>query len=311
MTPALAFAQKSFLFDGGINFQNKSFNLKIDLGEDKWITVDVAKQTENSYQATFHIEHLTTPFFEISTVLEGTLELRSKTARTPKSLVGKIASKYTLINYKPIEELTGEFEIRDGKMHINSLSVGNLSSRGSIAMTAPYNLDLKFQLSSVDLHNFIAFFAGPQAVEAEGLVNGDIYVTESVEHPYLRGNLNSYNGSVNRIGFDSIILNAQGLYPIIAVEQSTVTNDEGLISEISGKVDLSSRDHLKQQIKSLVRTPVVTQEGGNVEWTLKRVKDNDQSSASTELKVLHKTDSSDDSSESSSGMVGVERKVEF
>ena len=49
---------------------------------------------------------------------------------------GEIRSRYSLVDYKPIRELSGQFEIKDGRVSLTSFSFGNLTG---LAMRGTYH----------------------------------------------------------------------------------------------------------------------------------------------------------------------------
>lgn len=299
-------------FQGEIEFPQKEFSITINPKGQNPLSIKITQKQENLYQALVKIDHMKTPFFDdISTVLEGVIEVIREDDNTVRALSGKIGSKYTLINYKPVEEAFGLFEVKGDNLYFNSLSVGNALLRGSVQIVAPYALDLSVQLSSVPMSDFLTFFVGKHEIAADGTVTGEIHISGKLDQVQLKGNLASYYGLVHTLNYDNITLNAEGIYPIIHISESNITQADGVTFNIAGNIDLSDKGNFKKQIRLLTKQPLIRSEGEELEWTLKRLRSQEHS-GTTELKyLLRKEDDINTLSEGGSEMLGVERRVKF
>lgn len=311
--PPVAQAEIKIPFDGKLDLLQRQLELSVYPSNASPVVIQFRQDDEKTYHLGVNLDKLHTPFFDISTILEGTVEIIKDETRSIRSLSGKLESRYTLINYKPVEELVGQFEIRDSTLMIHSLSVGNLVYKGEVQLAAPYNVDVTVELQDVPLPDFIAFFSPNKQAPSEGLVSGTIHLGGTLSHFHLRGNVVSDSGFVKPLEFKNITLNAEGYYPNIAIANSTITKADGMSFSIVGDLDLGDHDHLDKQIESLKVEALVSQAGTEAEWTLKRVKsDSDKVASTTELKYLmRKEDNSADPTREDSGMLGVEKKVEF
>ena len=157
----------------------------------------------------------------------------------------------------------------------------------------------------------MVFFMDRDKFVAEGDVSGDIHITGNSRKIRLDGDLVSYNGFVNKLNYKCFVLKAGGIYPVLNIKGTNVTQLDGFIFNLDGDVDLSDKPNLGKQIKSLLKTPLVNVDGKNYEWTLKRMKiEND--AAATELKYLKRRRSDINTlSEEEAGILGLERKLEF
>ena len=216
-----------------------------------------------------------------------------------------------MINYKPVRDFAGQLEIKDGVFYLNSLSVNDVDIKGSIQIVEPYGVDLRLKLSNMDMNDFLVFFMDRDKFVAEGDVSGDIHITGNSRKIRLDGDLVSYNGFVNKLNYKCFVLKAGGIYPVLNIKGTNVTQLDGFIFNLDGDVDLSDKPNLGKQIKSLLKTPLVNVDGKNYEWTLKRMRiEND--AAATELKYLKRRRSDINTlSEEEAGILGLERKLEF
>ena len=219
---------------------------------------------------------------------------------------GEIWSQNSLIDYKPIRELTGRFEVRDGQLLLRSLSFGNLSSQGSVDLVYPYKMDLKVLLHEVAMEDFLNFWMGNNEYKSFGTVSGEIAVSGTLDRIGLKGSLESHDGYVEKLEYNSIYLNAQGVYPQLSIGQSTISKADGLSFAFSGPVDLSDQENFTKQIGVLVLSPLVSDSASEREWTIKRL--NQPNSGATEIKYLLRKE---DKSEGASGMLGVQQTMSF
>lgn len=304
----LVAADTNLPFKGNIDLINNDFSLTFNSENKSPVSLDIVRVSESMFKIAVKLDHYKILLFDISTLLESIVELGEK---ENTSIKGRVWSKYTLINYKPVDDLLGRFELEGQELSLNATVADNISCKGIVNIIPPYSVNLSFQLSDVALKDFILFFTGKEKKTAVGKVNGNIDVTGNLDQIILKGKLVSYEGIVDSLKYNDIILNAQGEYPDIYIEDSVVTKSDGMIFNISGKLDLLDRNNFEKQIKSLAKKPVVTNDGSNIEWTLKRFKSQDSSSV-TELKYLKRKDNNLKHVESdSTDMLGVEQKVEF
>lgn len=306
-------AETLFPFKGGIEFPQKKIFFTINPEGKNPLSVKIARQQENLYQVDVTIDHLKTSFFDdISTVVEGIIEVIKEENNTVRALSGKIRSKYTLINYKPVAESFGQFEIKGNMLYLNSLSVGNISCKGFVQMSAPYTVNLSVKLSSVDMKDFLTFFVGKHEIPTEGGgVTGEIHISGNLNQVQLKGSLAAYHGLVDKLAYNSIVLNAEGIYPVIHISNSNITETDGMTFNVVGSIDLSDKDNFDKQIALLTKEPLIIRTGGDLEWTLKRIRAQ-EAGGTTEFKyLLRKGEDISTLSEGGSDMLGIEQSLEF
>ena len=115
--PKLSFAEKVIFFKGQIDFTTNEFNILLDLDEKSSITAKTKRISENDYHLFLDIEHLKTPLFDLLSNIESSFEIvKDKEI----ALRGKVWSEYSLLDYKPINELSGTFELKDQKVQLTA-----------------------------------------------------------------------------------------------------------------------------------------------------------------------------------------------
>jgi len=315
--PRLSFAEKVFLFEGKVDFQTKEFNAVINLGEESLVTAKAEKTSEKDYSVSLDIEHVKTPLFDLLSRIESSVEIVNGADNNPMAFSdsnfrGKIWSRYSLVDYKPINELSGRFEVKDKRLYLTALSVGNLTCEGYVDLAPPYSLDMVLYLAGVDMHDFLNFWTAGKEYESSGAVFGKIRAAGILDRLELKGSLESRNGFVQKLDYNAIVLNIEGVYPHMQITQSTVSKSDGVSFSLDGPFNLSDIENFKKQIKSLTLSPLVNHSGSDSEWTIKRL--NPQDSGTTEFKYRFKRGDALGTGPSSGDeidMLGIERTNRF
>lgn len=306
--PGLAEAFCSF--NGKIDFSEKQFDLKMDFGQRGTLVSRAAYAPGRQLDIDIVLDHLRTPWFNISTDLELLFEV-VEDKDSGRFVSGKLTSRFPLINGRPVRDIKGTFKIRDRKLLLEYFTVGEVSGRGIIDLAHPYRADVAFHFTEMAMSDFLSFWAGtPLDIEMRGAVTGEIRATGSLLRPLLlRGTLSSFDGVVDNLKYESIVLNAEGVYPVIHFAKSTVTPTEGLSFNLEGNIDLSDQKSLESQIGALQKSPLIKESETSLEWTIKRRKA-EGTSGKTELKYLRRKGGKGALGEESD-MLGIERSIEF
>ncbi len=312
-----AFANVVATFYGQVDLTQKQFDVTLDFShlpgspplENKQSSVAIsgAKVSDKDYRFSLNIDHLRTPIWDLLSKIESSIEVDPQAAGKSAPMVrGEIWSQNSLIDYKPIRELTGHFEIKDSRLLLESLSFGNLSCQGSLDLVYPYKMDMNVLLRDVAMEDFLNFWAGNKEYKSFGTVSGEIGVSGTWDRIGLKGNLESHDGYVEQLEYNSIHLNAQGVYPQLSIGQSTMSKADGLSFTFSGPIDLSDQENFTKQIGALVLSPLVSDSASEREWTIKRL--NQPKSGATEIKYLLRKE---DKPDGASGMLGVQQTMSF
>lgn len=313
LTPTTILAEQTFPFEGQIDLVKKEFLLTVALADEGSVTVRISPARKADFHYSVNIDHLTAPLMNLSTVIEGDVKLETLPSGE-RSVTGRIESKYTLINYKPIEEMSGVFNVKDGLLNIDALSLGRVNIKGSIGLQRPFALNIVADLNDVMMEDFLWFWSGgqftPENTPSEGLVSGAIFVTGDMQRLRLQGELSSYGGRVSDLAYDTIFVNAEGDYPVINLYNSTVTETNGFTFTIDGSLNLEDRENFPKQIMALSKAPLVSQDPSKLEWTFKRIQ-KEKSSGTTEIKYMRRKDTLESSRDDESEMLGIERRIGF
>lgn len=293
-------------FDVTLDFSHLPGSLPLENGQSS-VAVSGAKVSDTDYRFSINIDHLRTPIWDLLSKIESSIEIDPQAAGKSAPMVrGEIWSQNSLIDYKPIRELTGHFVIKDSQLLLEALSFGNLSCQGSLELVYPYKMDMNVLLHDVAMEDFLNFWVRNKEYKSFGTVSGEIGVSGTWDRIGLKGNLESHDGYVEQLEYNSIHLNAQGVYPQLSIGQSTISKADGLSFAFSGPIDLSDQENFTKQIGALVLAPLVSDSASEREWTIKRL--NQPKSGATEIKYLLRKE---DKADGASGMLGVQQTMSF
>lgn len=310
--PAFSEVKVLFPFQGEIDFRQKRFLLSMTSANKDSVSLDISQHSASEYNVLINIDHFKTSIFEISSVFECPLNMTYDADKNLAGLRGKLWSKYTLIDYRPVRELSGQFEFKDRTLFLSSLNIGSLTGQGFIKFAEPYTMNLVLKLEEIDAQEFLNFWMKDNSAPVSGKFSGQTVLSGSLNRLQVRGNFVGYNGVIKDSAFDNLQINFEGIYPTVTLVNSTGIKPDGMPFTITGIMDLSDRSDFGAQFRALSKQPIVEQEGENLEWTFKRMRSEPGSGTTTELKYMKKKGTGDTGITSDEdAMLGVERSIPF
>jgi hypothetical protein len=309
---AKAVASASFPFQGEIDFRKKTFSLSLTSASKDAVSIDIAKKSDSQYHFSLNIDHLNTPFFAISSVLECPFNLTYDAHKRLDGFSGKLWSKYTLIDKRPVREFLGQFQFSNRTLVIDSLTVGNLSGQGSMRFAEPYPLNVILKLAEINIREVLNFWIKDGAGLASGQYSGEVALNGPLNRLQVKGNFAGSRGVIKDSAFDNLRINFEGVYPTVTLVNSSGIKPDGMPFTITGNFDLSDWGNFGNQFRALSKQAIVEQEGENLEWTFKRMKSQQDDGATTELKYMKKKGTGDTGmTTDEDAMLGVERSIQF
>lgn len=280
--------------------QRGAIHVKIDSSQQGRIVIDG------------NLDHLRTPFFEITSRISSTLKTVAATRKNTAFLKGVVKSQDTIVNQKPARELYGYFEIRDNQLFFNEMSWGGFIGNGSMSLVDPFVMDMVLAVRELSLDELKGPSQCPPQSNASltGTVSGRIELNGTFHQLKLRGKLFFYNGSLKQTDFDHLTINFDGVYPLIDINDSMIVKKDGISVNIDGHLDLSNRCHILSGLSALKMSPIVEEKNSRQEWTIQRKADGQ--AASTDLKYrLNKKDASGAASNDEADMFSIEHNIKF
>ena len=303
-----AYAEHLLSFDGQMDFAGKKGNINLRFKDNSSVSIQLEKVAEGKLELHTTIEHLATPIFEISSVFKSTIERASEEGES--YLRGSLESQYSLIDYKPAQELSGAFEIRKDRLYVKNLSWSGFNLEGYLGLLPPYEINLSLRLLDIPAEDLSAL-AGCRENESklEGTVSGRIGFSGFPDRVLLTGNLKAFDGAIDNLAYENIIINFDGMYPVINISQSSVTEGSGLSFDIEGSLDLRYHCNLMTGLMAMKISPIINEDVLHREWTIKRSKDSDVSA--TEFKYRLQKDREGSGPSKDSDILSVEHKISF
>jgi len=298
-----------------------SFTGKLDLPQKKIdstfiknknsISVQYIKTAKNNFLFKGRIENIPTPLFRVSLVLEGSLELIEEKDASGRFLRGTLISRDSLINHKPVPEISGYFEIKNGRVYLHSLSWAGFVAHGYMGILAPFEIGLDVRWVDVALEDLAAVLGCKEKNSSLlGMVSGQIIFSGFLDRLVLKGKLTADDGVIQDLKFDNILVNFDGLYPLVHIGDSHITEANGLSFNMEGNLDLRDRCHLMAAVTTLEMSPLIDETDVHREWTIKRKQESDRSA--TEFKYrLQKQEKEDVSSKEEADMFSIEHSIKF
>ena len=194
----------------------------------------------------------------LSTIFDGDVKIEENP--NGHSFTGKVESRYTLINYKPVEEMTVSFAIKDNTLFIQSFSLGEVKGQGMVGLRRPFPTEFAVQLDNVAMEDFLWFWNGGNSIPSSGFVSGKIGGAGSADRLALTGQLSTYNGQVQDLAYDTILVNLEGVYPIVNLYNSSVTEASGFTFTIDGSLNLEDHENFPKQLAALSKAPLVNED---------------------------------------------------
>jgi hypothetical protein len=305
-------AAYAFSFHGEIDFRQSQAHVEVvPLPDSPPIDIVVNRRESGQYTLSAQVDDVLVRGIPLTMVLEG----RLMPAESPEGIAfwrGDVVSDYVLLDHKPISGVSGHFEFREGFFYLRDFVFNGLHCKGQWEMTSPYPLEVRATLKQWEGAVIQPLLAAPwMGVEGETF-DGEIFLSGVLGSVAVKGKiLSSVPNEKEGTTYQQAVYIFSGIYPKLQLRDSLYTQDDGITVLLNGELDLSSQKDWERQVADLVKAPIV-QEGENAgSWTLKRV-ESSKGVGATELKYLwRRNDEEDPSTRSDSGMLGVERKIEF
>ena len=297
-------------FQGNLNLLNQSLSIQWPVNQDSSVLLQAQKISDNSFHVKVNFNHLDTPLFNFSSEIDSAVDVFRNQDDSFKQASGKLFSQYSLIDYKPVGELQGRFDIKDRRLTLDSIVFGNVAVNGYVDLFYPFNLDLTVGMSDIAMDDFLNCFYRLRTFESEGLVSGEIKVSGSLNRLAIKTNLIGEDGLVKTLDFEKLYVNGEGTYPYLELAQSVLVKAGGFSLSVKGPLDLTDFKNFGKQIKALTLSPIVSDSGEERQWTIKSY-DEEGSRMKTELKYLLRDKTSDPEGKEKSGMLGIQKTMEF
>lgn len=305
-----SWAKIIYPFEGVFDFQQNSFLVSVDGPDKNVVEFSGKKIKDDQYALNLQVQHLKFSNLIISSHIRASVDITQNSQEEP-GLSGKIFSKYTLVNFKPVREFSSRYEIRDHFLNLENFVFGSLSGKARVHLQDPFKSFLQLTVKALDLDSFLDLWLEEKKESYDALIYGNIRAEGDMNNVNVTGTLSSQFLTLGGRDFEFLQFSIAGNYPHVFVDNGRIVSEDGGQFSFKGPFDISSQNTYKQQVMAMNIRPVVTQSDSELEWTLKRVGQTDN--AKTEIKYLKRKTSDVDifPEEEEEGMFGLERVLEF
>jgi hypothetical protein len=305
--PSPGWARTVVPFSGTVDLRSQEASLFFGWKDKQQLSLTITRPSPQSYHLSLDISHLKTALGDIAAVVDGDLDLTGDSPEK-RELSGRFRSRYTLLNYTPIRDLSFKFSLRERKFYIYDLSLGAFSGRGDIALDLERRINITVDLRPLDLEEagrFLGIESKGRPIPLTGVATGMVNLNGALARPDIKGRVAFYNGRLKAFDFDSIILDFEGTWPLVRLKDSLITQAEGFSFKFNGVLDLSDLASLGTQVRMFQKVPIVSVDKAKREWVFKRQRDGRD--LKTEMKYFLMKDDRGDTG----AVLGVQKSLEF
>ncbi|MDP3786333.1 MAG: hypothetical protein Q8R05_02140 [Candidatus Omnitrophota bacterium] len=153
------------------------------------------------------------------------------------TVVGDFSTSGSLINYDPIRELKGTYEVEGGEIKLLGLNYGDVVfANGFFSSSPPNEIDLNFRFKGAQLAGLTDLTMERGLIS--GLVFGDIRIYGDLEKKFkINGSLDFLNGNIGIIKYNSAKVTMKGNSERLEFFDSKVYTDDEVLT-LEGKMDM-------------------------------------------------------------------------
>ena len=234
-------------FDAQVDFLARSSKAHLEL-KDKGSLDIAAKFDDEKYEAHIVLRHIKFGQSDLSTDFYTSGTILRTSGKGLKLVKGKAWTQASLLNFKPLKEFAADYEIKDSRLVINSLSWADIQCRGFIEgsnaelenILFDQKFDLSLNIKDMDLKDFAGLLGiSPEDLELSGGVSGNIAVTGPKEAVKIQAELAALEGNIAKVKFSSAKINLEGLWPILRFTSGQINDVEGGVYELKGQFSLT------------------------------------------------------------------------
>lgn len=307
-----AAAKQLFTYEGVLNLQDGRLDMNVSVESEETLRLSLRKKDDRQFHFKGDLAHFQALAFDMNSEMEGLIEVQRNERGRVDAVVGTLWSNYSIIDGKPVKEMSGGFRVEGGQLQVSELHYGAVGVNGAMDLSAPYKMDFNFSMNYMPMAAFLKFWTGHDHFEnARGDVVGTIRALGPLDRVLLKGNLKSFDTVIKGNEFDSIVLNLEGYYPDFEIDKSSRLAKQGGVSfSIDGRIDLGDLRSFKRQLKELHTAPLVKESESLKEWTIKTQQETGTESAALEYFIRNedKLGTTDDEEDI---MFGIQRSVQF
>jgi hypothetical protein len=309
LTSLPLFAEQICNFKGDLDFLKHIFSLEMDFKEKSMLKTNVNFEDDKLYlDAKIQNFKFNGHFF--SSEISGLGQFVDQEGS--KVLKCNLESKYSLMDYKPFNEVFSNFIIGKDSLVISALSWGKSNIIGDVSLLEPREINLYAEIKEADIREFSALIGlSLDDLTISGTVDGFLKIKGTPGALRINGQLKAANGIFNDLPYQEITLRLEGVYPVVNLYDCEIVEEDGTIFAFNGKVNLAQLNNLYSGGHNITFSPLTKSGDFNWRrWTIRRNKERGSFEVENRLKS-GRPDSLRLRDESSFDMLGVEQTLKF
>jgi len=215
---------------------------------DDWNVLDLAFKEGNSLETRFLNDNYFVSELKIEDIdlngvsISGNFFIKGRIVpgnnKNNPVLEGKFVSRDMKINSRSFKSLSMSFDFKNTRLGIRSLRLGDsYELKGMLDLAQPFYADLTFIINRAYMRD-LAFIMGLKNPELVlGVMSGMITAKGKLDEIVSEGFINSKNGKIGSLDYDSAVIKIKGSGPIINISDSNIKHGKGTI-DIEGYMDL-------------------------------------------------------------------------
>jgi len=155
---------------------------------------------------------------------------------SPVSVSGDFCTSGSIINYDPVREVRGAFEIRDGRLKLTGVNYGDVMiMNASVLLAGRNDMDVHMKFKGAQLGGLMDLMTDKGLLS--GTVTGDLHIRgELGRDADIDAQLEFFNGNISVIGYNSAKVNIRGRGSKLEFIDSKVYTD-GEALELEGSIN--------------------------------------------------------------------------
>ncbi len=151
---------------------------------------------------------------------------------------GKLFSRDVILNQKSFMPLRMSFSIENDELKIESLRIDkSYELKGRLSLVSPFKTDLRLDIVRADIRGLTKLMKTVKPGVAMGIINGVFYIKGNLANLFSDGFLESRNGKVGPIEYDSASIRLEGFGPTLNIVDSNISYGNSIIT-VDGYLDL-------------------------------------------------------------------------
>lgn len=214
------------------DLDHKVISLELVLKKEAKFLAEISSQ---NFEGSLKLNHFKFKDFDVVTELNLEGELIRKDGHA--TIVGKIKTQKSILDYKPFRELEGTYQIEDGNLKILSLGLGeDYRLSGMVELQKPFLADLTLIIDGPDMADLLIYSKDVKEDALSGRIKGEFRIIGPLTSPRVKGHIVVKDGNFGEIKYETMVVNLEGDREVIAIKDSWLYQKEGKLV-IDGQIE--------------------------------------------------------------------------